>query len=319
MENSNFFLPHEKEIFEYVKTIDHLKKQNLKNPHFTKEIEQLEEKLQEVKQKIYKQLSPWDRVLISRHPSRPRTLDYIEHITEKFIELHGDRSFADDAAIIAGFAEIAGQKVMLIGQEKGRDTDSRLKHNFGMANPEGYRKALRLMKLAELYNLPIVTLLDTPGAYPGLEAEQRGQGWSIAQNIQEMSLIETPIIVLVIGEGCSGGALGIGVGDIIGMLEHSYYSVISPEGCASILWKDSNKKQEAAVALKLNAEDLLELGIIDEIIKEPLGGAHNDQAQVYKNTKQFIAEKCQMLKYIPKNVLIDQRYAKYRQIGRYCE
>ena len=310
-------LPHEKQIHEYVKTIEHLKKQNQNNPLFNSEIKKLEQKLDKLKEKVYSELTPWQRVTICRHSARPHTIDYIKHICSTFHELCGDRTFADDHALIGGLAEINGTKCVLIGQEKGNDTDSRMYRNFGMVNPEGFRKALRLMHLAEKFNLPVVSLLDTPGAYPGLTAEERGQGWVIAQNLREMSRIKTPIVVLVIGEGCSGGALGIGVGDVIGMLEHSYYSVISPEGCASILWKDPGKNTEAAAKLKLNAEDLLGLGIIDAIIKEPLGGAHHQPEVVYDNVKKFILEQLQILKRIPPELLLEQRYLKFRNMGEY--
>lgn len=318
-EKQNYYLPHEKQIFEYIKTIEHLKKQNQDNPLFSAEIRQLENKLEKLQKKVYNELSAWERVLISRHPQRPHTIDYVKNITENFIELFGDRSHGDDPSVIGGFATIDGVKCMLIGQEKGGDTESRVRRNFGMVNPEGFRKALRLMKLAEKYNLPIVSLLDTPGAYPGLEAEQRGQGWMIANNLQAMSQLATPIVVLIIGEGCSGGALGMGVGDCIGMLEHSYYSVISPEGCASILWKDAGKKQEAAAALKLNAEHLLETGIVDDVLSEPLGGAHHNPQFVYDKVKKFIVDKCAMLKRISPELLLEQRYSKFRVIGRFIE
>jgi len=314
-DKQNFYLPHEKQIFEYVKTIDHLKKQNQDNPIFTAEIHQLEDKLENLKKKVYRELTAWERVLISRHPQRPHTIDYIQGICEDFVELFGDRSIADDSSIIGGFATIDGIRCMLVGQEKGSDTESRLKRNFGMVNPEGFRKALRLMKLAEKYHLPIISLLDTPGAYPGLEAEQRGQGWQIANNLLQMSQLKTPIIVLVIGEGCSGGALGMGIGDVVAMLEHSYYSVISPEGCASILWKDAAKKQEAAEALKLTSEFLLEREIIDDIIAEPLGGAHHNPRVVFENVKKYISDKCHILTQIKPDLLLDQRYQKYRKIG----
>jgi acetyl-CoA carboxylase carboxyl transferase subunit alpha len=319
MRQQNFFLPHEKQIYEYLKTIDHLKKQNQDNPLFTTEIYKLEQKLDKLKERVYGKLTPWERVLICRHPDRPNTVDYIKHIAQDFVELSGDRLYADDRSIIGGFARIAGVKCMLIGQEKGRDTESRVAHNFGMLNPEGFRKALRLMKLAEKFHLPIISFLDTPGAHPGLEAEERGQGWAIATNLREMSRIQSPIIVVVIGEGCSGGALGIGVGDAIGMLEHAYYSVISPEGCASILWKDANKKQEAASALKLNSENLIEFGLIDEIIPEPLGGAHHNPTLVYKSVERFIIDKWETLKMIPPQLLIEQRYDKFRVMGECVE
>lgn len=308
-------LPHEKQIYEYIKAIDHLKKQNQNNPLFNNEIRKLESKLGELKRHVYGGLTPWQRVTICRHPARPHTIDYIKHLCHDFHELCGDRSFGDDQSIIGGLAKIDDMRCVVIGQEKGNDTESRVHRNFGMMSPEGFRKALRLMRLAEKFDLPVVSFLDTPGAYPGLEAEERGQGWAIAHNLREMSLIATPIIVVVIGEGCSGGALGMGVGDVLAMLEHSYYSVISPEGCASILWKDAGKNVEAASALKLNAEDLLRLQIIDAIINEPLGGAHHDQELTYKNVKHYILEQWQMLKMIPKEILLEQRYLKFRKMG----
>lgn len=309
-------LTHEKQIYEYIKTIEHLKKQSQDNPLFDNEIRKLEQKLEKLKQHVYSELTPWQRVLICRHPSRPHTIDYIKNICENFHELYGDRTVGDDTSIIGGLALIGGVKFVVIGQEKGCDTESRVFRNFGMLNPEGFRKALRLVKLAEKFNLPVVSFLDTPGAYPGLEAEERGQGWAIAHNLKEMSRAATPIIIVLIGEGCSGGALGMGVGDVIGMLEHAYYSVISPEGCASILWKDPAKNVEAASALKLNAEDLLKMDIIDEIIKEPLGGAHHDPAKVYRNVKKFILERCEIFKRIPKEILLEQRYLKFRHMGQ---
>lgn len=310
-------LPHEKQIYEYVKTIEHLKKQNQNNPFFTNEIKRLEQKLEKLKQKVYTELTPWERVTICRHPSRPHTIDYIKHICDSFSELAGDRTFGEDAAIIGGLAKIGDMKCVLIGQEKGHDTESRIHRNFGYLNPEGFRKALRLMQLAEKFNLPVISLLDTPGAYPGLEAEERGQAWAIANNLRAMSRLKTPIIVVVIGEGSSGGALGMGVGDVVAMLEHAYYSVITPEGCASILWKDANRSVEAASTLKLNAENLLELKIIDAIINEPLGGAHHQPEVIYANVKKFLLEQWQILKRVPLEMLIEQRYLKFRQIGAF--
>lgn len=310
-------LPHEKQIHEYLQTIEHLKKQNKDNPFFNQEIRQLESKLERLKQEVYSKLSPWQRIQICRHPARPHAVDYIKNLHSHFIELHGDRLYGDDHAMVGGLATIKGVNCVVIGQEKGKDTESRVHRNFGMLNPEGFRKALRLMKLAEKFNLPIVSFLDTPGAYPGLEAEERGQGWAIANNLKEMARIKTPIIIVLIGEGCSGGALGMGVGDVVGMLEHAYYSVISPEGCASILWKDPSKNTEAAVALKLNAEDLMGLQIIDEIIKEPLGGAHHQPEKVYENVGQFIYNQIQILSKIPKDLLLEQRYYKFRRMGQY--
>ena len=312
-------LPHEKQIHEYVKTIEHLKKQNQDNPLFNSEIRKLEQKLEKLKQKIYSELTPWQRITICRHPSRPHTIDYIQNICSNFIELFGDRTFGDDHSIVGGLAKIGSMKCVIIGQEKGNDTESRVYRNFGSLNPEGFRKALRLMQLAEKFQLPIVSLLDTAGANAILEAEERGQAWSIALNLREMARIATPIIVIVIGEGCSGGAIGMGVGDVIGMLEHAYYSVISPEGCASILWKDVSKKIEAAQALKLNAENMLQLQIIDAIINEPLGGAHHDPETAYKNVQKFILEQWEMLKMIPSEILLEQRYLKFRKMGQFLQ
>ena len=296
---SILYLPHEKEIQEYAKTIEHLKEQSSGNPLFATEVRRLEQKFEALKKKVYSSLTPWDRVLICRHPKRPHSVDYIKGITTEFFELHGDRTFGDDRAVIGGLARIDGHPFVIIGQEKGANTDERVERNFGMLSPEGFRKALRLMRLAEQLRIPVLSFLDTPGAYPGLEAEQRGQGWVIAESIQKMFSIKTPIIVLVIGEGCSGGALGMGIGDVVAMLEHAYYSVISPEGCASILWKDAGKKEVAANALKLNAEDLLSLHIVSEVIPEPLGGAHYDPDLMYQRVKEFVLTKAAALQHIP--------------------
>lgn len=311
-------LPHEKQIHEYIKTIDHLKKQNQDNPLFNSEIKKLEQKLEKLKQKVYSELTPWQRIMICRHPSRPHTIDYISHITTNFQELYGDRLFGEDRSMVGGLATIGDMPCVIIGQEKGFDTETRVYRNFGMLNPEGFRKALRLMKLAEKFGLPVVSLLDTPGAYPGLEAEERGQGWAIAHNLREMAGLKTPIIVVVIGEGCSGGALGMGVGDVVAMLEHAYYSVISPEGCASILWKDPTKNVDAATTLKLNSEDLLQLNIIDAIINEPLGGAHHDPEKTYSNVKKYILEQWELLKNIPHETLLENRYNKFRRMGQFA-
>lgn len=310
-------LPHEKQIQEYIRTIEHLKKQNQNNSLFTQEIKKLEQKLQVLKEKVYSELTPWERVQICRHPQRPHSSDYIKYLTQDFHELAGDRLYGDDHSIIGGVANIDGLKCMLIGQEKGNDTESRVFRNFGMANPEGYRKSLRLMKLAEKFHLPVITLLDTAGANPILEAEERGQGSAIATNLREMSRLKVPIVVIIIGEGCSGGAIGLGVGDVIAMLEHAYYSVISPEGCASILYKDPNKKVESAEALRLTSEDLLKLGIIDAIINEPLGGAHHQPEVALSHVKKFILDEVSALKNIPADLLIEKRYQKFRQIGEY--
>lgn len=313
-------LAHEKQILEYEKTIQQLKQQNTGSALWSNaELVLLEEKLQGLKQQVYSQLTPWERVAICRHPGRPHSIDYIKHICTDFVELFGDRLFRDDCAIVAGLAKIGDTKFMVIGQEKGHDTESRLRRNFGMPHPEGYRKAMRCMRLAAKFQLPVLCLLDTPGAYPGLSAEERGQGWAIAQNLLDMARLPTPVIVLLIGEGCSGGALGIGVGDVIGMLRHSYYSVISPEGCASILWKDASKNSVAAATLKMHAEDLVELGIIDAVVEEPLGGAHHNPAEVYANVKEFILEQWNILKRMPVDCLLEQRYQKFRRMGEFAQ
>lgn len=313
-------LAHEKQIREYEKTIQQLKEQNKGSALWSsEELKILEEKLESLKKQVYSKLSPWERVAICRHAGRPHSVDYIKHICTDFVELFGDRLFRDDCSIIAGLAKIGDAKFMVIGQEKGNDTESRLRRNFGMPHPEGYRKAMRCMRLAAKFKLPVLCLLDTPGAYPGLAAEERGQGWAIAQNLWEMARLPTPIIVLLIGEGCSGGALGVGVGDVIGMLQHSYYSVISPEGCASILWKDPSKNAVAAAALKMHAEDLLELEVIDAIIEEPLGGAHQNPTEVYKKVREFIGEQWSILKRMPLDCLLEQRYQKFRRMGKFAQ
>lgn len=310
-------LAHEKPILEIEHTLTRLKEQN-KNSSLlsTEEIRKMEKKLEQLKKTVYSQLKPWERVAICRHPDRPHAIDYLA-MCDEFVELFGDRTFQDDASIIGGLARIGSQNCMLIGQEKGKDTETRLARNFGMPHPEGYRKAIRLMKMAAKFALPVVTLLDTPGAYPGLAAEERGQGWAIANNLFEMSRLPTPIIVVLIGEGCSGGALGLGVGDAIGMLEHSYYSVISPEGCASILWKDPKQTATAATALKMHVEDLLQLGIVDEKIGEPLGGAHKDPKATIQNVKQFILESLSTLQGTSSELLIENRYQKFRKMGKF--
>lgn len=281
----------------------------------SKEIKTLEEKVFQLKQTIYSNLTRWQRVQLARHPERPYTLDYIYMISEGFIELHGDRTFKDDHAIVGGLAKIDDQKVMIIGHQKGRDTKSNVFRNFGMPNPEGYRKALRLMKLAEKFKIPVITMLDTPGAYPGLEAEERGQAEAIARNLLEMSRLKVPIIVIIIGEGASGGALGIGVGDRILMLQNTWYSVISPESCSSILWRSWEYKEQAAEALKLTAEDLLEQGIIDRIIPEPLGGAHKDHHQMALTLKAVIKEELAPLQKIKAEKLVANRLEKFGKMG----
>lgn len=279
---------------------------------------QIEKKLKAAQKDIYINLTPWQRVQMSRHPERPYTLDYINALCgDSFLELHGDRSFKDDKAMIGGLGKIGDQSFMFIGQQKGYNTKTRQYRNFGMANPEGYRKALRLMKSAEKFGIPVVTLLDTPGAYPGLEAEERGQGEAIARNILEMTRLKVPIITIVVGEGASGGALGIGVGDKVLMLENTWYSVISPESCSSILWRSWEYKEIAAEALKLTAPDMKKLKLVDEIIKEPLGGAHRDRAKTFQAVSNAITKHFDALKNLSPKDLVSQRMEKYTQMGVY--
>ncbi len=284
----------------------------------TETCQQIEKKLLATKKDIYKNLTAWQRVQLSRHPDRPYTLDYIKALCgDTFLELHGDRNFKDDKAMIGGLGKIGDQSFMIIGQQKGYNTKTRQYRNFGMANPEGYRKALRLMKSAEKFGIPVVTLLDTPGAYPGLEAEERGQGEAIARNILEMTRLKVPIITVVIGEGASGGALGIGVGDKILMLENTWYSVISPESCSSILWRSWEFKERAADALKLTATDMKKMKIVDQIVKEPLGGAHKDRETTFKTVKEAIIESYGQFKDLSPKELIAKRIDKYAKIGEF--
>ncbi|MFH1407217.1 MAG: acetyl-CoA carboxylase carboxyltransferase subunit alpha [Candidatus Omnitrophota bacterium] len=279
------------------------------------EISKLEDKLNNVKKEIFGKLTPWQKVQIARHPQRPYTLDYINLIMTDFLELHGDRYFGDDKAIISGFAKLNGNKVCVIGHQKGRDTKENLLRNFGSAHPEGYRKALRLMKLSEKFKVPVICLVDTPGAYPGVGAEERGQAEAIAENLFEMSKLKTPTLVYIIGEGGSGGALGIGVGDHTAILENAYYSVISPEGCAAILWKNRTKAPDAAAVLKLTGEDLLKMGIVDEIVPEPLGGAHRDQEKTAKNLKESLEKNLSALSGVSVDELLKKRYDHFRKMG----
>ncbi|WP_347922261.1 acetyl-CoA carboxylase carboxyltransferase subunit alpha [Pontimicrobium sp. SW4] len=284
----------------------------------TETCKQIEKKLAEAKKDIYKNLSAWQRVQLSRHPNRPYTLDYIKAICgDTYLELHGDRNVKDDKAMVGGLGKIGNQTFMFIGQQKGYNTKTRQYRNFGMANPEGYRKALRLMKSAEKFGIPVVTFIDTPGAYPGLEAEERGQGEAIARNILEMTRLKVPIMCIVIGEGASGGALGIGVGDKILMLENTWYSVISPENCSSILWRSWEFKEQAAEALKLTAKDGKRLKVIDEIIKEPLGGAHKDRESTFVAVRDAIVKSYDEFKNLSPKDLVKQRMDKYSQMGVY--
>lgn len=311
-------LDFEKPVFELEQKLEEMKKSS-DRLGIEKEIARIEAKVGQLKEELYKDLSRWQRVQLARHPDRPYTLDYINLMTTNFIELHGDRHYRDDKAIVGGFAQLDDYKVMMIGHQKGRDTKSNVYRNFGMSNPEGYRKALRLMKLAEKFNKPVITMLDTPGAYPGLEAEERGQAEAIARNLFEMSRLRVPIIVSIIGEGASGGALGIGVGDRILMLENCWYSVISPESCSSILWRSWDYKEQAAEALKLTATDLLEQKIIDRIIPEPLGGAHKNHKQAADNLKKALIEELDELVKIKKDKLVQSRIDKFGSMGPYTE
>lgn len=310
----------EHQLGELEKRIRDLKEfAHVQNIDLSKEIDLLEKKAITIKQELYSNLSPWQKVQIARHNQRPSTLQYIELIFEDFIELHGDRQFRDDPAIIGGIGRIGDTPVTVIGHQKGKDTKENIRRNFGMPHPEGYRKALRLMEQAEKFHRPIVTFIDTPGAYPGLGAEERGQGEAIAKNLMRMSQLKVPIVVVVSGEGGSGGALALGVGDSMLMLANSVYSVISPEGCAAILWKDSTRAKDAAEALKLTAEDLYRLKIADEIIPEPQGGAHKDLQKTAEAVKEAIERHLDLLSGYSKGELINRRYQKLRRIGEYIE
>jgi acetyl-CoA carboxylase carboxyl transferase subunit alpha len=309
-------LDFEKPVIELEKKIQELRNfVSEKKIDLSSEIGRLEEKLQYLKKDTYSNLSAWQKVQIARHPLRPYTLDYINMMMTDFVELHGDRIFSDDKAIIAGLAKLDNQKVAVIGHQKGRDTKENLRRNFGCAHPEGYRKALRLMQLAEAFNLPVVIFIDTPGAYPGIGAEERGQAQAIALNLREMACIQTPIISTVIGEGGSGGALGIVVADRVLVLENAYYSVISPEGCAAILWKNGSRASDAAEVLKLTGADLLKMGIIDEVIPEPLGGAHRQPQEMTETLKEALLRNLKVLKAQSKERLVELRYEKFRSIG----
>jgi acetyl-CoA carboxylase carboxyl transferase subunit alpha len=313
-------LDFEKPVLELEKKIEELKKFTTKEEiDLSGEITNLTNRLEHLKKEIYGNLTSWQRVQLSRHPDRPYMLDYVSMITEDFVEIHGDRHFADDKALLTGLARIDDQKVMILGHQKGRDTKENLERNFGCANPEGYRKAIRIMKLADKFSVPVVSFIDTPGAYPGIGAEERGQAEAIAYNLRKMAGLKVPIVVIVIGEGGSGGALGIGVGDRVFVLENAYYSVISPEGCAAILWKDRANANKAAEALKLTAEELLKIGIIDGIIPEPLGGAHRDPKVTATEIKNTIVKTLKELSALPVEELVQARYEKYRNMGEYKE
>ena len=316
-ENQRQFLQFEqpiKDLFEQMSETKKLANKNTKL-NLDKTIQEIQDAIVEKRKELTFNITPWQRVQLSRHPDRPYTLKYISLMFENFVELYGDRNFKDDKAMVGGFAQLNGQTVMVIGQQKGNNTKTRQFRNFGMPNPEGYRKALRLMKLAEKFNKPIVTLIDTPGAYPGLEAEERGQGEAIARNIYEMTHLKVPIIVVIIGEGASGGALGIGVGDKVLMLENTWYSVISPESCSSILWRSWDKKELAAEQLKLTAQDMKSFHLIDEIVPEPHGGAHWDYNEAANNLKNFITRNLKELKKMQPNELVQKRIEKYCSMG----
>ena len=313
---SSIVLDFERPILELERKINELKSLALDGSiDLEEEIKTLEARLEKLKKEVFESLTPWQRVQIARHPKRPYTADYINLIMMDFMEIHGDRMFGDDKAMIGGFAKIDGEKVLVLGHQKGRDTKENLMRNFGSAHPEGYRKAMRLMELAEKFDIPIIAFVDTPGAYPGIGAEERGQANSIAYNLREMMSLKVPIIVTVIGEGGSGGALGIGIGDRVYVMENAYYSVISPEGCAAILWKDRLKAPQAAEVLKLTAKDLLGLGLIDEEIQEPLGGAHRDPEKAAQAIKKVIKKALKELKALSKDELLKLRYEKFRKMG----
>ena len=317
---TDYVLEFEKPIIELEKRIKGMKElSENESVELSEEIERFEEKASKLREEIYSKLTRWQRVLLARHPQRPYTHDYIEYMTDSFFEIHGDRAFGDDPAIVGGIARMGSRKVVIIGQQKGRTTKQKLHRNFGMMHPEGYRKALRIMNLAAKFKRPIISLIDTPGAFPGIGAEERGQAEAIARNLLEMSHLPVPIIIAVIGEGASGGALGIGIGDRILMLENTWYSVISPEGCAAILWHDSTKAEQAAEALKPTAPDLLELGVIDKVVREPIGGAHQNYDEAAKLLRESIEVELTELEKLSPEQLVAARIEKYSNMGFYEE
>ena len=309
------FLDFERPLAEIIEKIEALQAASNEDPELLGQIEKLRKEEEKLKNKIFSKLSTWQKVQVARHPQRPHTSDYIKALFSDFIELHGDRQFADDQSIIGGIAEIEGNSVMVIGHEKGRETEDKVKRNFGMPQPEGYRKAKRLMQLAERFNLPVITFIDTAGAYPGIEGEERGQSEAIATNLAVMSKLRTPIIVIITGEGGSGGALAIGVGDHIAILEHATYSVASPEACASIIWRTAEKASDAAEAMKVSAQELFKIKIVDEIIKEPLGGAHRDYKEISESVRSCILKNLGTLLSKPIEDLLESRYKKLLEIG----
>jgi len=315
-----YTLEFEKPILELETKIQELKQfAQVEKVDFSAEIARLERKVARLQEEIFANLTPWQRTQIARHPNRPYGMDYIRLMLTDFIELHGDRAFSDDKAIVGGFARLDGMPLVVIGHQKGRDTKEKLARNFAMANPEGYRKALRLMKMAEKFGKPVLTLVDTPGAYPGIGAEERGQAEAIARNLREMSELRVPVVVVITGEGGSGGALGIGVGDTVLMLEYAIYSVISPEGCASILWRDPAKAPEAAAAMGITAQTLKRLELIDEIVPEPVGGAHRNHQEMASMLKGFLVKAFEQLRPVPVEDLLEQRYQKFRRMGVFEE
>lgn len=309
-------LEFEKPILEIQEKIEELKKISLESGmDLNKEIQTFEQQAMDYKKELYSNLKPSQKIQIARHPNRPSFLDYVELIADSFVELHGDRAGLDDRAIIGGIAKVGGKSMMLVGTQKGKSTKENLEYNFGMPQPQGYRKALRLFNYANKFNMPIVTLIDTPGAYPGISAEETGQGIAIAVNLMEMSKLNVPIVAVITGEGCSGGALGIGVADKVLILEHAYYTVISPEGCASILWRDAAMTNTAAEALKITGQDLIKLNIVDGIIKEPLGGAHTNHQEIGKDLKKSVLDSIEELSKLSIKDLREKRYNKYRSLG----
>ncbi len=317
---STQFLEFERPIVELERKIEELKAlSGSERVNFTDEIHRLEQKVERLREETFAKLTRWQRTQLSRHPNRPYTLDYLSTLFEGYLELHGDRAFRDDPAIVGALALLQGRRVVVVGHQKGRTTKEKVHRNFGMPNPEGYRKALRLFQLAGKFRLPVITFIDTPGAFPGIDAEARGQAEAIARNLREMAALETPIVVVVIGEGGSGGALALGVGDTVLMLENAIYSVISPEGCAAILWKDGTKADLAAEALKLTAQDALDFGVIDGIVSEPLGGAHRSLQETSTRLRQALVKALDDLDGIPADQLVDRRYEKFRRMGQFVD
>jgi acetyl-CoA carboxylase carboxyl transferase subunit alpha len=320
METPSYSLEFEKPLRDLARQLDELRQQSVEsNVDKAKEVRAIEKKIELMQKELYSNMTPWQKVLLARHPKRPYALDYVSVICKGFQELHGDRQFNDDRALVGGTAFLDGQAVMIIAQQKGRDPKERIARNFGMPQPEGYRKALRIMKMAEKFHLPILSFIDTPGAFPGVGSEERHVSEAIAVNLREMSMLKTPTISVVVGEGGSGGALGIGVTDRVLMFENSYYSVITPEGCAAILWKDGAAAPKAAAALKVDADDLEKLGAVDEVIPEPLGGAHNDPAKAAAALKYTLQKHLNDLRAMDIDMLLDARYQRYRHIGSYEE